>query len=124
MLELIFSAGKSNQEAARLAETSEPTASRTVTATVESLRRLVAAHPKAPALEDLPWGDDVSRLIHDTWQANLFTCLKRSTLGSYALGILDDAWADYARFHLEVIGCEYCAAHLHDISSPEQTISE
>ena len=47
-----------------------------------------------------------------------------STLGSYALGVLEGDWADYIRFHLEVVGCEYCAAHLHDISRPEQTISE
>ena len=49
--------------------------------------------------------------------------LKRSTLGSYALGVLDDEWTDYVRFHLDTAGCEYCAAHLADINAEAGGIS-
>lgn len=124
VLELVFNRGTNNKDAARLAGTSEPTASRTVKATVEKLRALIAKHAQADALEDLPHGDDVSELIRTIWHENLFTCLKRSTLGNYALSVLEPDWMDYARFHLETAACEYCAAHLADIAAPGENISE
>ena len=124
VLELIFIKGTSNQDAARLAGTSEPTASRTVKMLVGSLRSLVSAHPRADALGDLPDADLGDALLNALWAENLFTCLKRSTLGSYALGVLEAEWADYVRFHLEVVGCECCAAHLADVTAPARGLSE
>ncbi|MCZ6794498.1 MAG: sigma-70 family RNA polymerase sigma factor [Planctomycetota bacterium] len=124
VLELIFCKGTSHQDAARLAGTSEPTVSRTRKATVEELRKLAAAHPQADALQDIPWGDDVSGLIRTVWEENLFTCVKRNTLGSYALEVLDAEWTDFVRFHLDVFGCEYCKAHLSDLSKPEAGVSQ
>ena len=88
-------------------------------ATVDELSALAARHPQAAALEDLPAGHDVSALASLVWQENLFSCIKRSTLGSYALGVLDGDWSDYVRFHLEVARCEYCAAHLAEIREGE-----
>lgn len=123
VLELVFRENKSQQEAARLAGTSEATVSRTIAASVARLKKLAARHPKADALQDLPEGGDANRLIHAIWQDQLFTCLKRSTLGSHALGVLDNDWADYARFHLDTIQCEYCAAHLEDITRPDKALS-
>ncbi len=123
ILELIFVLGRSQQETARIADTSEPTVSRTRKALVEQLRKLVVKHAKADTIEDLPDGDDVTALITSIWQENLFSCLKRSTLGSYALGVLDAEWSDYARFHLETANCDYCAAHLHDVQKGGQEIS-
>ncbi len=124
VLELVFNKGVNNKEAAQLAGTSEPTVSRTIKAAVEKLRLLIAKHAKADALEDLPSGDDASNLIRDIWHENLFTCLKRSTLGSYALSVLEPEWMDYVRFHIETAACEYCAAHLTDITAPDENISE
>ncbi len=123
VLELIFCKGLSHQDAAKLVPTSEPTVSRTKKATVEELRSLVAKHARADALQDIPWGDDVSNLLRSVWEENLFSCLKRSTLGSYALGVLDEEWADYSRFHIEVVSCEFCSAHLDDVAKPEEGVS-
>ena len=123
ILELIFVLGRSQQETARIAETSEPTVSRTRKVLIEQLRKLVVKHAKADTIEDLPAGGDVTALITSIWQENLFSCLKRSTLGSYALGVLDAEWSDYARFHLETANCDFCAAHLHDVQKGGQEIS-
>jgi len=123
ILELLFSVGVNSKDAARLADTSEPTVSRTRTALLEELQRAVSRHPKADALADLPAGDDVSSLVRTIWTDALFSCIKRSTLGSYALGVLDDEWRDYVRFHLEVAGCEICQAHLEDLEKDGQGIS-
>jgi RNA polymerase sigma factor (sigma-70 family) len=117
ILELLFAVGVDGKEAARLASTSEPTVSRTRAQLIDDLRRIIARHPKAAALEDLPAGDDVSHLVRSVWAENLFSCIKRSTLGSYALGVLDKEWADYVRFHLEIAGCEVCRAHLEDVEA-------
>lgn len=123
ILELVFALGRSHQEAARIAQTSEPTVSRTRKAAVEQLRKLVRRHARADSIEDLPEGDDVTALITSIWEENLFSCLKRSTLGSYALGVLDADWSDYVRFHLQTANCEYCAAHLHDVEKGAHAIS-
>lgn len=124
VLELVLHKRTSNQEAARIAGTSEPTVSRIVKAAVEDLREGIAAHPGAEALRDLSAHDVSADLLGELWRENCFTCPKRSTLGSYALGVLEDDWADYVRFHLDTIGCEYCRAHLADIAAPERSLSE
>ena len=121
--ELLFAKGLSQQEVARLVSTSEPTVSRARKALVDKLRNLVGKHAKADALEDLPSGDDAARLVASIWQENLFSCVKRSTLGSYALGVVDSEWADYIRFHLETVECEYCIAHLEDVRGGGPKIS-
>ena len=123
VLEVIFSLGRPNQDAAEIAETSEPTVSRTRKALIEELGKSVRAHPKADAIVDLPSGDDVSALITEIWNDNQYSCLKRSTLGSYALGVLEDDWAGYARFHLETVKCDYCLAHLADVEKGGDEIS-
>jgi hypothetical protein len=87
------------------------------------MRKQVVRHPKADALEDLTLGEDAGAPVSALWRENLMSCLKRSTLGSYALGVLDAEWSDYVRFHLETAGCEYCAAHLADITSESAGIS-
>ena len=123
ILELLFSVGVNSKEAAKLAETSEPTVSRTRAFLIGELQKIVSRHPKADALTDLPTGDDVSELVQSVWTENLFSCIKRSTLGSYALDVLEDDWTDYVRFHLEVARCEYCLAHLEDVEAADGGIS-
>jgi RNA polymerase sigma factor (sigma-70 family) len=124
VLELVLHKRTTNQEAARLAGTSEPTVSRIVKAAVEGLRDGLRVHPGAEALRELSARDVSPDLLGELWRENLFTCPKRSTLGSYALGVLEDDWADYVRFHLETVACEYCCAHLADITAPERSLSE
>ncbi len=124
VLELVLHKRTSNQEAARVAGTSEPTVSRIVKAAVEGLRDGLRAHAGAEALAELSARDVSPDLLGELWRENLFTCPKRSTLGSYALGVLEAEWAQYVRFHLDAVGCEYCRAHLADITSPERTLTE
>jgi len=123
ILELLFTRGLSQQEVARLVNTSEPTVSRARKSLVDKLRTLVGKHAKAEALDDLPSGDDAARLVTSIWQENLFSCVKRSTLGSYALGVVDAGWAEYIRFHLETVECEYCLAHLEDVGGGGPKVS-
>lgn len=49
------------------------------------------------------------------WRQARLTCPTRGQLGSYLLGALSDEFAGYIRFHIETVGCRYCAANLEDL---------
>jgi len=49
------------------------------------------------------------------WREEGISCLKRSTLGRYLLGALDDDWNLYVDFHVNQVGCPRCAANLDDL---------
>ncbi|HNO80267.1 MAG TPA: sigma-70 family RNA polymerase sigma factor [Phycisphaerae bacterium] len=53
------------------------------------------------------------------WRQHRLTCLKRSTLGSYSLGVLEDPWLSYTQFHLDLVNCPMCLANLGDIEAEE-----
>ena len=66
-------------------------------------------------------GDDQpeqsSDLLTEVWRDGRPSCPKRTTLGKYILGTLPDDWDDFVMFHVERIGCEFCAANLEDLSA-------
>lgn len=49
------------------------------------------------------------------WARARLTCASRQQLGSFLLDALDNDHADYLKFHIEVIGCPFCAANLADL---------
>jgi hypothetical protein len=51
------------------------------------------------------------------WRRNRLSCPSRDELGQFLLGVLDSGAADYVRFHLDQIGCRYCAANFDDLRS-------
>ncbi len=54
------------------------------------------------------------------WRRQRLTCPNREQLGSYLLGVLDEAHFDYLRFHLETVECPYCQANLLDLQEQQQ----
>ena len=57
------------------------------------------------------------------WRAGRLSCPTRQELGSLLLGVLDDAHANYLRFHLEVIGCRPCQANLADLQAQQVEVA-
>lgn len=49
------------------------------------------------------------------WRRQRLTCPTREQLGSFLLGVLDPAHADYLQFHLDQVGCRYCNASVEDL---------
>lgn len=49
------------------------------------------------------------------WRHARLTCPSREQLGSYLLGALPEGFSRYIRFHIEKVGCRYCAANLEDL---------
>jgi RNA polymerase sigma factor (sigma-70 family) len=57
--------------------------------------------------------------LTQVWESLRPSCLKRSTIGAWRLGTLDADWHDYVSFHIEELGCRFCAANLRDIERAE-----
>ncbi len=57
--------------------------------------------------------------LGEIWRAGRLSCPSREQLGSLLLGVLPGELADYARFHLNVIGCRYCLANLADLKNQQ-----
>lgn len=53
--------------------------------------------------------------VGEIWRRHRLSCLTRDQLGSYLLGVLDDAQAGYVKLHLEATGCRYCQANVDDL---------
>jgi RNA polymerase sigma factor (sigma-70 family) len=54
-------------------------------------------------------------LLSEVWEEYRPSCPKRSTLGGYVLGTLDEAWTGYVEFHVKRLGCRFCNASLDDL---------
>jgi len=57
--------------------------------------------------------------LGEIWRRRRLTCPTREQLGSYLLDVLDDATADYLRFHLETLQCRACLASLEDLKGQQ-----
>jgi hypothetical protein len=57
--------------------------------------------------------------LGEIWRRARLSCPSRQQLGSYLLGVLDDDHADYVTFHIETVGCRYCAANLTDLQTQQ-----
>jgi hypothetical protein len=65
---------------------------------------------------DLARDSTVARI----WRAEGASCLKRTTLGRYLLGVLDDDWNEYIDFHVHKADCDRCNANLDDLRSEDE----
>ena len=61
--------------------------------------------------------------VGSIWRSERLSCPERNELGSYLLGTLDPARADYINFHLRTLGCRYCTANLADLSEAARAVT-
>lgn len=113
IVEMIFYSQLRNKDIAEIVGVSDNFVALLKHRCVARLQELVGAG--APATEDGPPDD----LISAIWQEQRLSCLKRSTLGAYLLGTLDEPWREYAAFHLDRLGCSFCRANLDDLKAGE-----
>lgn len=117
VIELVFYAGRRNLDVAELLEIDQKAVAGIKFRAIQKLQKYFGQRdPALVACLDESMADvTVSR----TWREARLTCLKRSTLGSYLLGVLDEPWLSYTQFHLDVVGCPMCLANLSDLESEE-----
>ena len=59
--------------------------------------------------------------LGEIWRRHRLSCPAREQIGSYLLGVLSDGETDYIKFHIETIGCRYCAASITDLKAQQLT---
>ena len=118
VIELAFFTGKRNLDIADLLELDQKAVAGIKFRAIQKLKKYLAQRdPASRACLD-EQGADVT--VARVWREQRLTCLKRSTLGSYLLGILEEPWQSYTQFHLDVAGCQMCLANLDDLDSEEE----
>jgi RNA polymerase sigma-70 factor (ECF subfamily) len=116
VIELLFYVGLRNKEAGeRLGRDEKSVAG----VKFRALTRLREFHDEMEAaarglLNEADLSNDAT--ISQTWRQRRLSCLKRSTIGSYLLGVLEEPWLAYTRFHLDEVQCLMCRANVEDLS--------
>ncbi len=57
------------------------------------------------------------------WRRNRLSCPPRGELGQYLLRVLPAEYAEYIRFHLEIVGCRICQASVRDLELQREAAS-
>ena len=117
MIELIFFGGQRNLEVAELLDIDQKAVAGIKFRAIQKLQKYLAdREPQALSCLDESHAEvTVARV----WREQRLTCLKRSTLGSYSLDVLDEPWLSYTQFHLDVVGCSMCVANLEDLQAEQ-----
>lgn len=120
IIESLFYVGMRNKEAAAVVGRDEKAVAgvkfRAMARLHEFLSEL-SAEGRSP-LEDSELSNEAT--ISQVWRQRRLSCLKRSTIGSYLLGVLEEPWQSYTRFHLETVRCLMCLANLEDLSTESE----
>jgi hypothetical protein len=89
-----------------------------MTAVESALRQSVELQKRVAALRNQR--EIAGHSVGEIWRRARLTCPTRHELGSYLLGALPAELAQYIRFHLQTIGCRYCAANVDDLKQATQ----
>lgn len=58
--------------------------------------------------------------LGEIWRQRRLSCPTREQLGSWMLGAMDEEYAKYLAFHIEVVGCRYCEANRNDLRAQQE----
>ncbi len=118
VIELLFYGGKRNLEVADLFELDQKAVAGVKFRAIAKLRKYLEEAEGAG--EAVGFDDDAAEVtVARVWRDRRLTCLKRGTLGSYLLGVLEEPWLGYTQFHLDVVACPMCLANLRDIEAED-----
>jgi len=120
VIELLFYGDKRNLDVADLLGMDQKAVAGVKFRAIQKLKRFLEDDETAgDALLD---GRHAEVTVARVWREHRLTCLKRSTLGSYLLGVLDEPWQGYTQFHLDVVGCSLCLANLDDLTEEDRQV--
>jgi hypothetical protein len=68
--------------------------------------------------------DQGGRTLGDLWRRHRVSCPSRSLWTAYHDGQLGETMRKYLQFHLETVGCRFCAANLDDLKSSDDAASK
>lgn len=115
IIELLFFAGMRNLEVGELMDIDQKAVAGVKFRAIAKLRKFLEETDQPADFDD----DFAAITVAKVWRDHRLTCLKRGTLGTYLLGVLEEPWLSYTQFHLDVVGCPLCLANLHDIEEQD-----
>ncbi len=115
VIELIFYKGMRNLDVANLLDIDQKAVAGIKYRAIQRLQKYIAERDDAKPLSETEADTTVAKV----WRDHRLTCLKRGTLGSYLLDVLEDPWRGYTQFHLDVVACPMCLANLEDLRVDE-----
>jgi len=121
VIELIFFGGKRNLDVADLLEIDQKAVAGIKFRAIQKLQKYLSERD-ADSLSCLDEGS-AEVTVARVWREHRLTCLKRSTLGSFLVGAIDDPWRSYTQFHLDVVACPMCLANLADLQTEEEPLT-
>lgn len=113
IVELLFYCHLSNKDVAGIMGMSEKAVALIKHRSLKQIRKRIAGSH----IPIGPTSADSENLLQDIWELQRFSCPKRSTIGAYLLGTLDNEWHKYVEFHVNTLGCKFCRANLEDIQT-------
>jgi RNA polymerase sigma factor (sigma-70 family) len=118
ILEMIFYAQLRNKAVADELGITERQVAGVKFRAMEDLRDvLAAANTAANISTDLTSLENTDSLLTSAWEVVRPTCPKRSTIGKYVLGTLEDPWQEFLDYHLNRLGCRLCQANYEDLKT-------
>lgn len=124
VIELLFYVGMRNKEVGELLNRDEKAVAGVKFRALHQLRdyleELEASARGLIAPDELSAEETIAKV----WRQGRLSCLKRSTIGSYLLGVLEDPWQSYTAFHLETVRCLMCRANLEDLSAESERLHD
>lgn len=118
VVEMLMVVGLRNKEAAADLGLSETAVAGVKFRVLERWRELTAE-----AIRDHDWNEaDLASTstVARIWRDEGISCPKRSTLGRFLLGALEDEWSSYIEFHTKAAACDRCTANIDDLRSEDE----
>jgi len=117
VIELVFYAGMRNMDVGELLDMDQKAVAGVKFRAIQKLQKFLEQEAPTGMTPMDPSEAEVT--VARVWREQRLTCLKRSTLGSYLLGVLEEPWKGYTAFHLDVVGCPMCVANVQDLESEQ-----
>lgn len=117
IIELIFYCKLANKDIAALLDLTENNIALIKHRCVKLLRDKIMRQNDGSEAE---LSEQLDQTVAALWEQQRLSCPKRSTIGQYTLGSLEDDWADYVDFHLNRLGCHFCRANLNDLDDQRE----
>jgi len=114
IIEMLFFGQLRNKTAAEISGVDEKQIALIKHRMIKTLREALAEDSAAGANLSEE-SESTDSLMTEVWEQWRFTCPKRSTIGKFLLGTLQEPWTNYVEFHVNRLGCRFCRANVEDL---------
>ena len=68
--------------------------------------------------------DEGIHTLGEIWRGRRLSCPTRHQLGTWLLGTIEEDFARYIAFHVELVGCRCCQANLADLRAQQDNVGQ